>query len=697
MFSADGIGGDDAYAVPFSVSRRQWGGAAILYGRFRWAVRKFFLSLRAKSVRIMDLKYVRSELQKLSEIIDSWNTRQETAALERDLVLEKLRKLYDAVRFGADADFAAVREDAAEEAAAEPAPTEIPVSIDLGEILPLDPFAVEAQAEPASAFEPDAAAKRDAVGEAGADFESESFAEVGTAFESESVAEAGAVSESESVSEPEPETVPESKPEFGSEQTVEPGVNFARHSEPAEEPVGEPEVVADSAEAFVAQSDSDGGTNPILEPEISAAEPVTESGPVASEPESEFSIEETTPSEAVAGNAAEPAAEQSVPLAETVREPEEASEKPEFIAEPVVESATESFAESLSESVAESVSESAAESVVGAHSESVAEPAAASAAAPAPSIDAEQTPAQETPAKAEAHSAPGTQPIAPTLFELEEETVRHRHKQRVIMSLYNTEPAAPAPKPASVPTPEPTAKPVAGGKPAAEASFAQPAVAGSASSGSAASDSVSAGTAAAGVSVSDATAGSALSAIPFTAPVTEPAASATTPVGSATTSLGSATTSAPVPDAFASRTPVAAPQPKTAETTAPDNAGDDEPDFEEITLEAKNTSGAVLGEVINHNVQTLADTIAPPRDVASELRRSEHVTDLRRAIGINDKFLMIRDLFGGDAAAYEAAIGTLNGFDDFDECMIYIAENYAWNANSDGAKFLMELLERKFA
>ena len=640
----------------------------------------------------MDLKYVRSELQKLSEIIDNWDTPQETAALERDLVLEKLRKLYDAVRFGADADFAAVREDAAEEAVAEPAPAEIPVSIDLGEMLSLDPFAVEAQAEP------DAAAKRDAVGEAGAAFESEAFAEAGASFEAESVAEAGAVSESESVSEPEPETVPESKSEFGSGQAVETGVNFAGHSEPAEELAAEPEVVVDSAEAFVAQSDSDGGTNPISEPEISAAEPVTESGPVASEPESELSIEETAPAEPVAGNAAEPAAEQSVPLPETVREPEEASEKPEFIAEPVVESATESFAESLSESVAESVLEPAAESVVESHSESVAEPAAESAAAPAPSVDAEQTSAQEAPAKAEAHSAPGTQPIAPTLFELEEETVRHRHKQRVIMSLYNTEPAAPAPKPASVPALEPTGKPVAGGKPAAEASFAQPAVAGSASSGSAASDSASAGTAAAGVSVSDATAGAALSATPFTAPVTEPAASATTPVGSVTTSLGSATTSAPGPDAFASRTPVAAPQPKAAETTAPDNAGDDdEPDFEEITLEAKNTSGAVLGEVINHNVQTLADTIAPPRDVASELRRSEHVTDLRRAIGINDKFLMIRDLFGGDAAAYEAAIGTLNGFDDFDECMIYIAENYAWNANSDGAKFLMELLERKFA
>ena len=39
----------------------------------------------------MDLKYVRSELQKLSEIIDNWNTPQETATLERDLVLDFIR------------------------------------------------------------------------------------------------------------------------------------------------------------------------------------------------------------------------------------------------------------------------------------------------------------------------------------------------------------------------------------------------------------------------------------------------------------------------------------------------------------------------------------------------------------------------------------------------------------------------------
>lgn len=105
----------------------------------------------------------------------------------------------------------------------------------------------------------------------------------------------------------------------------------------------------------------------------------------------------------------------------------------------------------------------------------------------------------------------------------------------------------------------------------------------------------------------------------------------------------------------------------------------------------------VLGEVINHDVRTLADTFASRRDTASELARGGAVADLRQAIGINDRFLLIRDLFGGDAGEYDRVIDLLNGFDDLDECMIHITEHYAWNPNSDGAKFLVELLERKLS
>lgn len=88
-------------------------------------------------MRIMDLKYVRSELRKLSEIVEGWNETQEIGSLERDLALDKLRTLYEAVRFGTEEAPAAA--DAVRQ---EPFPTEIPVSLDLGEVLSIEPLPV---------------------------------------------------------------------------------------------------------------------------------------------------------------------------------------------------------------------------------------------------------------------------------------------------------------------------------------------------------------------------------------------------------------------------------------------------------------------------------------------------------------------------------------------------------------------------
>lgn len=100
----------------------------------------------------------------------------------------------------------------------------------------------------------------------------------------------------------------------------------------------------------------------------------------------------------------------------------------------------------------------------------------------------------------------------------------------------------------------------------------------------------------------------------------------------------------------------------------------------------------VLGEVIQPP-QTLAEKLAAQQTV-NDLR--PRITDLRRAVGLNDKFLLIRDLFGGNGSLYEITIRKLNEFDNFDDCMIYIAEHFAWNPNSDGAKLMLDLLERKF-
>ena len=103
-----------------------------------------------------------------------------------------------------------------------------------------------------------------------------------------------------------------------------------------------------------------------------------------------------------------------------------------------------------------------------------------------------------------------------------------------------------------------------------------------------------------------------------------------------------------------------------------------------------------LGDVMAQNSQTLADTIAAPTALGEEISH-QGIRSLRQGIGLNDKFLMIRDLFDGDSEAYDDTIDALDSFDDFDDCLIYIAENFAWNADSEGAKFIMQLLERKLS
>ena len=107
----------------------------------------------------------------------------------------------------------------------------------------------------------------------------------------------------------------------------------------------------------------------------------------------------------------------------------------------------------------------------------------------------------------------------------------------------------------------------------------------------------------------------------------------------------------------------------------------------------------VLGEVINAGEETIGEVYAKQNhtaDVASRIVANNGVS-LRKSIGINDKFLLARDLFGGDMAAYERMISELETYTDLNDALIYIHDHYNWNPNSDGVKFLMELLTRKLS
>ncbi|XZF15283.1 hypothetical protein ACTHGU_04035 [Chitinophagaceae bacterium MMS25-I14] len=75
--------------------------------------------------------------------------------------------------------------------------------------------------------------------------------------------------------------------------------------------------------------------------------------------------------------------------------------------------------------------------------------------------------------------------------------------------------------------------------------------------------------------------------------------------------------------------------------------------------------------------------------------------DIRKSIGINDKYLFISELFGNDKEAYETVISEINSFDDANEAQRWlkagIVQQFRWDENSDTVQSFYDLLMRFFS
>ena len=89
----------------------------------------------------MNLENVREELERLLALVQGWITAGEIPSIERDLALDKIKSLYDELRFArAQHPEPAVAAPRAEEPAAAAAPAEEPEApvlevIDLDEVI----------------------------------------------------------------------------------------------------------------------------------------------------------------------------------------------------------------------------------------------------------------------------------------------------------------------------------------------------------------------------------------------------------------------------------------------------------------------------------------------------------------------------------------------------------------------------------
>lgn len=96
---------------------------------------------------------------------------------------------------------------------------------------------------------------------------------------------------------------------------------------------------------------------------------------------------------------------------------------------------------------------------------------------------------------------------------------------------------------------------------------------------------------------------------------------------------------------------------------------------------------------------TLADVYQKNGDntIVTRIQKNP-ITDLKSAIGINDKFLFVNEIFKGETVEYMKAIDTLNDMDHYHDAIDYLEKIKEKNKvqNQQATSRLVEIIKRRF-
>ncbi|MFW6327963.1 MAG: hypothetical protein ACOC2F_06580 [Bacteroidota bacterium] len=93
--------------------------------------------------------------------------------------------------------------------------------------------------------------------------------------------------------------------------------------------------------------------------------------------------------------------------------------------------------------------------------------------------------------------------------------------------------------------------------------------------------------------------------------------------------------------------------------------------------------------------ETLADKTLGTRKDLSSVLQSKPIRSIESAIGLNDKFLFIKELFDGNAEHFKKVVHKLNEATNFNEAFNYLNENFDWDVDDPVVQKLLDLVRRR--
>ena len=106
-------------------------------------------------------------------------------------------------------------------------------------------------------------------------------------------------------------------------------------------------------------------------------------------------------------------------------------------------------------------------------------------------------------------------------------------------------------------------------------------------------------------------------------------------------------------------------------------------------------------ELVGKEIPSVNDRLKETKVEISDTLSAGPIKDLKKAIGINDRFLYINDLFDVDEYAFDRTIKIINGFSILQEAEYWIGrelkKKLGWKEDSESVQQFDQLVRRRFS
>jgi len=122
------------------------------------------------------------------------------------------------------------------------------------------------------------------------------------------------------------------------------------------------------------------------------------------------------------------------------------------------------------------------------------------------------------------------------------------------------------------------------------------------------------------------------------------------------------------------------------------------PIVEQANLFAGGHNGGVktIGEQLGQNKTSLNEMLGQKNHMDDVATRLKPLTDIKAAIGVGDRFLYIRELFGGNTDSFDSTISHLNSLNSFQDAHNYLASNFKWDESQSTVSTFINIVKRRY-